>query len=643
MKKPLLLLLMTLLAPLAINAQALIYSEGFEGGSMPTGWTQDGDWNWLIANNVNTSHPGSAGNGNYCAQITHKTTGNATKLITPVINLSSVHSAELSFMHVQQAWDVDVDGLKVYYRTSTSGTWTQLAEYTNAYASWTTESGIALPNLSSTYQIAFEHIDNWGYGLGVDDVKIVEGAFCHNPTDLTCTLTPGNGTVANLSWTAGDSETVWTVEYATNSAFTNPQTKSVNNTPSTQLTGLTPNTRYYARVFAVCGVGDESEPSNVVTFTTEGLFTKDIVGYGDSTNRGNYYLIASPIGTVNPECVDNMTTNSFDLYRFNQAADLEWEAYNAHGFDLEPGKGYLYANIQDVTLTFHGHPIETVGPIALSVINGKDFTGWNLVGNPFAVPAYIEGIGGEDVSFYTLNEDGSKIVPVTSFAGIAPMEGIFVYAQTDGEQLTFTTTAPSFKGSLMALNLSNDNGLVDRAMVRFDQSRQLPKFQLWKNSSELYIPMDGKDYAVVRGEEIGEMPVSFKAERNGSYTLGFNTENVEFGYLHLIDNMTGTDIDLLETPSYRFEAKTTDDANRFKLVFATGNTPDDHFAFFSNGSLVISNEGKALMNVYDVTGRLINSQSINGNCQVGFNAAPGVYMVHLVNGDNTRSQKIVVK
>lgn len=53
------------------------------------------------------------------------------------------------------------------------------------------------------------------------------------------------------------------------------------------------------------------------------------------------------------------------------------------------------------------------------------------------------------------------------------------------------------------------DGYVDRVMIRFDESRQLPKLQLFGNSSKLYIPMDGEDYAVVRSEKVGEMPVSF--------------------------------------------------------------------------------------------------------------------------------------
>ena len=38
-------------------------------------------------------------------------------------------------------------------------------------------------------------------------------------------------------------------------------------------------------------------------------------------------------------------------------------------------------------------------------------------------------------------------------------------------------------------------------------------------------------------------------------------------YLHLIDNLTGKDIDFLATPSYTFEGKTTDVISRFKLAF----------------------------------------------------------------------------
>ena len=390
-----------------------------------------------------------------------------------------------------------------------------------------------------------------------------------------------------------------------------------------------------------------------------GSYTKDIVGWNNSTNL-NYYLIASPIGEVNPTNVTltgediptgmtNMVSGSYDLYYFDQAQPSEWQNYKDNdgtgGFNLVPGKGYLYANSETVTLTFTGNSINadtydvTLTKAEATSGSGLDFPAWNLVGNPFATTAWLTD---PQRSFYTLTTAGEYITPTSN--SINSMEGIFVVAESDGETITFTTTQPSKKSQNLVLNLSNGQRLIDRAIVRFDGGDLLPKLQFRQGSTMVYIPMDGQDYAVVSCEEMGAMPVNFKAENNGTYTLSMNSENVGFAYLHLVDNMTGADVDLLQTPSYSFEARTTDIESRFKLVYATGdNSQEDNFAFFSNGSFVINNEGNATLQVIDVTGRMISSETINGCANVNVNAAAGVYMLRLVNGDNVKVQKVVVK
>ena len=390
----------------------------------------------------------------------------------------------------------------------------------------------------------------------------------------------------------------------------------------------------------------------VLTYTVDcggASYTLTIDGYEDDTNEGGYYLIASPLAdNVDPATVGMITddlganatpvTSTYDLYYFDQEEDDEWRNYRDETFEIVPGKGYLYASKEGTTITFTGVP-GTNGQVTLSKTNNTnaDFQGWNLIGNPFAETAYITG----DYEFYTLNSNGTELEASTSNS-IEAMEGVFVIATNDGETLTFTTEEPNNDKSMLALNLSKNDRVIDRAIVRFCESRQLPKFQLRKNSTKIYIPMEDNDYAVVRSEGMGEMPVSFKAEENGNYTIGFNTENVEFGYLHLIDNMTGADVDLLSTPSYSFEARTTDYASRFKLVFATGNA-DDSFAFFSNGNFVINNEGMATVQVIDINGRIMSSETINGCANVNVNAAAGVYMIRLINGENVKVQKVVVK
>ena len=358
--------------------------------------------------------------------------------------------------------------------------------------------------------------------------------------------------------------------------------------------------------------------------------------------KDNYYLISSPVGAVAPEAVTNMVSPyEFDLYYFDQSGDdegNEWFNYKVGAFGLEPGKGYLYANAGDgenptVTLTFPTTgTYEGDGTFDLEFDQDADMYGWNLMGNPFNATATV------DREFCVINPETGEVVPFDGNT-VEPMQGIFVEADGPGEQVTFTVGEGS-KVSKLALNVLGNNTLVDRAIVNFGEG-SLSKFQIHSNSTKLYIPMDGVDYAVVSSAEMGELPVNFKTEKSGSYTLAVNSE-LSFSYLHLIDNKTGADIDLLATPSYDFEAQATDYASRFRLVFATGNS-EDTFAFYSNGSFVINNEGAATVQVMDVTGRMLSSEAISGSASIRVEGAAGVYMVRLVNGENVRVQKIIVK
>ena len=378
------------------------------------------------------------------------------------------------------------------------------------------------------------------------------------------------------------------------------------------------------------------------SFTIEPYFEKEIAAY---TGNGGYYLIASPIGTINPEDVADMLDNDFDLFYFDEAQELEWINYKTGSFDLEAGKGYLYANSEDVVLSFIGTQYNGTGEVTMSRSGSGRFEGWNLVGNPFSENVYI------DRDFYIMNEEGSEIIPASDIERdyIEPMEGVFVVAEQDQETMTFSTTAPDNKSPMIALNLrrggvstGSTTAVIDRAIVRFGEDRVLPKFQLRSNSTKIYIPMDNMDYAVVHADYMGEMPVNFKAKENGTYTLSLNSEGMEFSYLHLIDNMTGNDVDLLQTPSYSFEAKTTDYASRFKLVFAVNDGPSigsGAFAFISNGNIIVTAEG--ILQVIDMTWRTLVCTDVARN--VSTNGMPaGVYVLRLINGDDVKTQKMVI-
>lgn len=121
---------------------------------------------------------------------------------------------------------------------------------------------------------------------------------------------------------------------------------------------------------------------------------------------------------------------------------------------------------------------------------------------------------------------------------------------------------------------------------------------------------------------------------------------VGFNYLHLIDNMTGADIDLLATPNYTFEAKTSDYASRFKLVFDSNkddvSTASEVFAYFSDGEIVINSEDEVTLQILDMTGRIIVCR--DGVYTVSTSEmTPGVYVLRLINGDNVKTQKIIIE
>ncbi len=368
---------------------------------------------------------------------------------------------------------------------------------------------------------------------------------------------------------------------------------------------------------------------------------KHIEGFGTNDNKGGYYLLTNPVADVQQPSALGLLENNYDLYWFDQAQDLEWQNYKHNSFDLANGMGYLYANSADTDIAFSGvlNPANDDITVPLTYDANASFTGFNLVGNPYVCNAYLAD--GRD--FYVLNADGDDLITVSG--AIAPTRGLFVQAAEGENAITFTTTAPS-KGRVLNLSVTRNRGtVIDNARVRFDEGRNLEKFQLNPNHTKLYIPQEGKNYAVVNANKASELLLNFKAEENGTFTLDFSSEEVEFGYLHLIDNMTGNDVDLLANPTYTFEAKTTDYESRFKLVFEGKEDNDnkldnnDNFAFISNGEIIVNEEG--MLQVIDMTGRIIISR--DGVHTVSTNGMiPGVYVLRLINGDDVKTQKMVL-
>ena len=294
---------------------------------------------------------------------------------------------------------------------------------------------------------------------------------------------------------------------------------------------------------------------------------KNIAPHGDGD--GWYFISTSLASDVAPGTSNGMVPSegSYDLYYFDQSEDQQWQNYKAVSFNLENGKGYLYANSEEeVSLAFTG---TTNGDAAKEVSLAYDadsyLAGWNLVGNPYPCKVY------SNKSYYTLNEDGNSIEPqiVSTSTAIEPCTGIMVKTPESGESVTFSKTAPaaiSNNGNLQII-VTQDNTIMDKAVVSFNEGDGLEKFVLREGGVRLSIFQKGGDYAVACAEKQGEMPLNFKVAEKGTYALTVSSEQVEMEYLHLIDRSTGTNVDLLQTPVYTFHATGQEPEARFIITF----------------------------------------------------------------------------
>ena len=416
---------------------------------------------------------------------------------------------------------------------------------------------------------------------------------------------------------------------------------------------------------ATTGIGTGKGDQSVSTVWPAEEVCITIPGYGDG--NGRWAFIASPLNYYpTPHHVQGLITTPaehYDLYRFNQNAEgAEWQNYKAHNgtlpssntldFLLMNGEGYLFASKDTVTLSFLGIPHkDNTGTAGLYYTSGKPMAGWNLIGNPLATPAYI------DRPYYKMNAGGTGVEIVENYAEtpIPACTGVVVKTTKD-ETVTFSKTAPEVatgnNGSLQ-MTLSQQTvargeaktETVDKAIVSFNEGSQLGKFYFGEQDANIYIPQNGEEYALVYSEKHGEVPVNFKVKKNGEYTLTVSSPlTSHLSSLTLIDNLTGANIDLLQTPSYTFTARKDDYASRFKLVFDANDNENQNedFAFISDGEIIVNGEGT--LQVIDLLGRQLYYREANSEFRIPHSAFPaGVYVLRLVNGDNIKTQKIVIK
>jgi hypothetical protein len=387
---------------------------------------------------------------------------------------------------------------------------------------------------------------------------------------------------------------------------------------------------------------------------------KNVKAYDTDTHRWD--LIASPIvEDVVPSIENGLLTepeSGFALYTYNEESHL-WTNYKETPFSISNGYGYLYANSLDTTIAFFGNVRSCTAPAEIPLsyhTNNSNLAGCNLVGNPFPCNAFV------DKSYYILSENSNSLIAValSSHTPISPCLGIIVKAEEANETVTLCHESPQTSEhqgyiEITAAKSNAQNLILDQALLSFNAGDDLSKLALYEDAPSIYFTKENRDLAILSIDSTGMLPLKFKAVEDGSYTLHFEPKDVSLSYLHLIDNITGINVDLLSTPNYTFNATSNDYASRFKLVFDPHygieedgtSTISETFAYYANGEIIINDvetSHSTSLQIIDMMGHVVVTHIGDAINRVSTNGlAKGVYVLRLNTADGIQMQKIVIQ
>ena len=409
----------------------------------------------------------------------------------------------------------------------------------------------------------------------------------------------------------------------------------------------------------------------IVTNTGVQATVKKTVENSTAKTTNNWYAIATSTHDASNDYisfanVDNIAPGDpekYNVYKFDEVHQ-EWDDcrddedvdYDETFTQLDLGCGYLFRSTKKNGDLIYQGEINTATNVkrVLSYTAGNELAGLNFLGNPYSENITISG----NVSLEAATKGdeptlvGGYVMSGTSgwnpitVNEIAPNQGFLVQIDKPGYKAVISKPVHSGKtttanNDYISFKVTNSE-YEDVTYAWFD-NKALPLTKINHRNSEipmLYIPQNGEDFAIaMMSDDTKAFNLNFEAKTAGRYTLNFKA-NGEFNYLHVIDRMTGEDVDMLLEGEYSFIGSPMDNPARF--IVRLGYLPnyddngEDIFAYQNGSDIVVSGEGE--LQIFDVMGRMVSAQRVNGVETINLNAQ-GVYIFKL----NEKTQKIVVK
>lgn len=417
---------------------------------------------------------------------------------------------------------------------------------------------------------------------------------------------------------------------------------------------------------------------------------------GDRTGNG-YFPDDTPYGSYDYYCWTepdyqwiNFKRNGISHYHEDEPHNhIDYRAVpsaspNLNEDYLIPGKGYLLSIDKEQFMQSYGTLGQ--GTVTIPVTRqGAHLKGYNLLGNPYqsyldfdafaAANASLWRANGKYTNSYILlDEDQKGYVTYTATtspgANTAPRyinmhQGFMILADNAGtaafaDSMRRINQTPDFRGKeqpaypLVNLRVTDANGNCENLVVEMNRpdcggARKAKELRISKGL--LYAHYEDGDYSIFFAPEgVQQVPIYFETNCDDSFVLTWDTHNGDFQKMRLVDNITGTTVDMSKTDRYVFQSRTTDYKSRFKLVFDVTGVEEDEddmtgesFAFVDNGLLVVNAEGR--MDIVDLNGRVVFSASLSDQQSVFSldHLAHGLYVVRIAGQKSVMTQKVVLQ
>nr|NQU90724.1 T9SS type A sorting domain-containing protein [Bacteroidota bacterium] len=388
---------------------------------------------------------------------------------------------------------------------------------------------------------------------------------------------------------------------------------------------------------------------------------------------GQWHLISSPITSA------TAAVFAGDYLQYWTESTADWTDITTSTYALTPAQGYGHWGVakSETTYTFTGTPNTGNQSIGITASGSGDYTGANLLGNPY--PSSIdwseldgaEGYGAvyywdaEDSRYASWN-DGSAVNGGVQY--IPPMQGFFIVDDAGAFFLmnvnrTHSGASTFFKAkqeiSANAILLEAQNGILrDELFIKVNEAAITgyeKQFDAWKFFSgtpgmpEIYSYGNEDKLAIDVRPETDVIQLGFSNSENGIYTIGIK-EMADISIAIFEDTKTNTFHDLTKS-SYGFAWDIGDDEMRFKLhLDAVGieeNVADkkEIFIYSSGKEIFIKGADASQVRVVDMMGRTVLEKYVHRSTLTSFETdlKTGVYVVSVRNGNLVRAEKVFIR